>query len=163
VLFQVRSASAQAAQEFRWGGDAEGGAPFVEADPPIPLGSGLDVDIAGLIAGLGARRFPGQVHQPRRIGGAGDFRRPSASKTARRVRCGWPSRSRITSFARFHSAAPIDRFQLADCVAGGSPRSAPLAYDLLVAAQPRDGVVPSPTKTMCIRNDPRWGVAPLCR
>jgi len=30
------SASAQSAKEFRWAGDAEGGAPFVEADPSHP-------------------------------------------------------------------------------------------------------------------------------
>src|SRR5262245_107458 len=42
-------------QEFRWGGDAEGGAPFVEADPADPTRvRGFDVDVAGMIArGLG--------------------------------------------------------------------------------------------------------------
>src|SRR5204863_3894657 len=55
VLFQVRSASAQPAQEFRWGGDAEGGAPFVEADPNDPSHVvGFDVEVAEQIArGLG--------------------------------------------------------------------------------------------------------------
>ncbi|MEP7346345.1 MAG: ABC transporter substrate-binding protein/permease [Gemmatimonadaceae bacterium] len=40
---------------LRWGGDAEGGAPFVEADPSDPaLVRGFDVEIAGMIArGLG--------------------------------------------------------------------------------------------------------------
>jgi polar amino acid transport system substrate-binding protein len=40
---------------FRWGGDAEGGAPFVEADPADPSRvRGFDVEIAGMIArGLG--------------------------------------------------------------------------------------------------------------
>lgn len=40
---------------FRWGGDAEGGAPFVEADPANPsLVRGFDVEVAGTIArGLG--------------------------------------------------------------------------------------------------------------
>jgi len=40
---------------LRWGGDAEGGAPFVEADPSDPARvRGFDVDVAGLIArGLG--------------------------------------------------------------------------------------------------------------
>ncbi|MBV9880778.1 MAG: ABC transporter permease subunit [Gemmatirosa sp.] len=40
---------------FRWGGDAEGGAPFVEADPADPSKvRGFDVEIAGMIArGLG--------------------------------------------------------------------------------------------------------------
>lgn len=42
---------------LRWGGDAEGGAPFVEADPADPSRvRGFDVDIAGMIAaGLGRR------------------------------------------------------------------------------------------------------------
>ncbi|MEO8336124.1 MAG: ABC transporter substrate-binding protein, partial [bacterium] len=41
--------------ELRWGGDAEGGAPFVEADPSDPSRvRGFDVEIAGMIAhGLG--------------------------------------------------------------------------------------------------------------
>ncbi len=40
---------------LRWGGDAEGGAPFVEADPANPANvRGFDVEIAGMIAdGLG--------------------------------------------------------------------------------------------------------------
>ncbi|WP_353268235.1 ABC transporter substrate-binding protein, partial [Gemmatimonas sp.] len=43
------------AAELRWGGDAEGGAPFVEADPTNPSQvRGFDVEIAGLMAqGLG--------------------------------------------------------------------------------------------------------------
>src|SRR5919199_342259 len=40
---------------FRWGGDAEGGAPFVEADPADPTRvRGFDVEVADMIArGLG--------------------------------------------------------------------------------------------------------------
>src|SRR4051812_27853235 len=40
---------------FRWAGDAEGGAPFVEADPSHPEQQvGFDVEVAGLLArGLG--------------------------------------------------------------------------------------------------------------
>jgi polar amino acid transport system substrate-binding protein len=53
VLFAV-SVEAQTT-ELRWGGDAEGGAPFVEADPNDPTRVvGFEVDIAQLIAdGLG--------------------------------------------------------------------------------------------------------------
>ena len=42
---------------LRWGGDAEGGAPFVEADPDDPaVVRGFDVDVAGEIAkGLGRK------------------------------------------------------------------------------------------------------------
>jgi polar amino acid transport system substrate-binding protein len=43
--------SAQPAPVLRWGGDAEGGAPFVEADPDDPQKlAGFDVEIAELIA-----------------------------------------------------------------------------------------------------------------
>jgi polar amino acid transport system substrate-binding protein len=39
------------APTLRWGGDAEGGAPFVEADPAQPtVVRGFDVDIAGILA-----------------------------------------------------------------------------------------------------------------
>src|SRR5204863_1736479 len=46
------------ARELRWAGDAEGGAPFVEADPARPdVVSGFDVDIAALLAN-GLHRTP---------------------------------------------------------------------------------------------------------
>ncbi len=42
---------AQSPRPLRWGGDAEGGAPFVEADPADPAKvAGFDVEIAELIA-----------------------------------------------------------------------------------------------------------------
>jgi polar amino acid transport system substrate-binding protein len=48
----VLTSVAQAQEALRWGGDAEGGAPFVEADPRDPSRVvGFEVDIAGLIAG----------------------------------------------------------------------------------------------------------------
>ena len=49
------AARAQPPPAFRWAGDAEGGAPFVEADPSHPdTVVGFDVDIANLLArGLG--------------------------------------------------------------------------------------------------------------
>jgi polar amino acid transport system substrate-binding protein len=44
-------ASSAGAQTLRWGGDAEGGAPFVEADPRDPSKLvGFDVEIAELVA-----------------------------------------------------------------------------------------------------------------
>src|SRR4051812_30316663 len=59
VLLAIFLASAASAQQpvFRWGGDAEGGAPFVEADPNDPSKlRGFDVEVAELIAkGLGKR------------------------------------------------------------------------------------------------------------
>ena len=50
VVTAATSAAAQA-PPLRWGGDAEGGAPFVEADPSNPTKLvGFDVEIAELIA-----------------------------------------------------------------------------------------------------------------
>jgi polar amino acid transport system substrate-binding protein len=43
--------AASAQPPFLWGGDAEGGAPFVEADPKDPsVVRGMDVEVAGVIA-----------------------------------------------------------------------------------------------------------------
>lgn len=51
VLVGAVSAAAQQRAPFRWGGDAEGGAPFVEADPSNPSSvRGFDVEIATMIA-----------------------------------------------------------------------------------------------------------------
>lgn len=55
ILFLACTAASAAAQpaapEIRWGGDAEGGAPFVEADPRDPTRViGFDVEIASLLA-----------------------------------------------------------------------------------------------------------------
>src|SRR6266581_415619 len=59
VLLALAAASARAAAQpvLRWGGDAEGGAPFVEADPRDPsVVRGFDVEVAEEIAkGLGRR------------------------------------------------------------------------------------------------------------
>jgi His/Glu/Gln/Arg/opine family amino acid ABC transporter permease subunit len=55
ILSLASSARAQTTSELRWGGDPEGGAPFVEADPNDPTRLvGFDVEVAELIArGLG--------------------------------------------------------------------------------------------------------------
>ena len=51
LVCAVISSSAYAQSVLRWGGDAEGGAPFVEADPNDPAKLvGFDVEIAALIA-----------------------------------------------------------------------------------------------------------------
>jgi len=53
--YYERQNDAGAPNELRWGGDAEGGSPFVEADPSDPTRVvGFEVEIAGLFAeGLG--------------------------------------------------------------------------------------------------------------
>ena len=51
VALAASPLSAQGTQILRWGGDAEGGAPFVEADPADPNKLvGFDVEIAELVA-----------------------------------------------------------------------------------------------------------------
>jgi len=51
VLIVFAAMPVRAQQVLRWGGDAEGGAPFVEADPSAPAKLvGFDVEIAELIA-----------------------------------------------------------------------------------------------------------------
>jgi polar amino acid transport system substrate-binding protein len=51
IVAPARLAWAQDASVLRWGGDAEGGAPFVEADPNDPQKLvGFDVEVAELIA-----------------------------------------------------------------------------------------------------------------
>jgi polar amino acid transport system substrate-binding protein len=59
VLVAVMAVAQQVAAQpvLRWGGDAEGGAPYVEADPNDPQKvSGFDVEIAELIAQALGRR-----------------------------------------------------------------------------------------------------------
>ena len=54
----VTIVGAQPSAELRWGGDAEGGAPFVEADPADPTRVvGFDVEVAQLLA-AGEKRVP---------------------------------------------------------------------------------------------------------
>src|SRR5687767_6754987 len=51
VVLAAVAADAVAQTELRWGGDAEGGAPFVEADPRDPSRLvGFDVEVAELLA-----------------------------------------------------------------------------------------------------------------
>ena len=57
LLLLATDAHAQQQQVLRWGGDSEGGSPFVEADPSDPSKvSGFDVEVAEELAkGLGRR------------------------------------------------------------------------------------------------------------
>jgi polar amino acid transport system substrate-binding protein len=51
LLFVFAAGAGAQAPELRWGGDAEGGAPFVEADPDDPTRvAGFDVEVASLLA-----------------------------------------------------------------------------------------------------------------
>ena len=55
-LLLAPGARAQPASELRWGGDPEGGAPFVEADPNDPTHLvGFDVEVVYVPARIGSR------------------------------------------------------------------------------------------------------------
>ena len=150
-LCHVPSADAQTRPELRWGGDAEGGAPFVEADPNDPLRVvGFDVEVAALLAD-GLDRVPRFVQ----VGftsldasaARGDFDIGLSGiedSPARRARLAvtlpyYEFREILTvreaDRARFRTLADLRGRRVATL-------GATLAYDLLVAAQSRDGVVP---------------------
>ena len=143
--------SAQFGPELRWGGDAEGGAPFVEADPNDPLRVvGFDVEVATLLAqGLGrAPRFVQVGFTSLDASAArGDFDIGLSGiedSPARQHRLAvtipyYEFREILTVRAvdrtRFRSLGDLRGRRVATL-------GATLAYDLLVAAQSRDGVVP---------------------
>ena len=151
ALSHVAPADAQSRPELRWGGDAEGGAPFVEADPNDPSHVvGFDVEIATLLAeGLG--RVPRFVQvgftSLDALAARGDFDIGLSGiedSPARRARLAvtipyYEFREILTV-----RAADRDRFRTLADLRGRKVATlgATLAYDLLVAAQSRDGVVP---------------------
>jgi polar amino acid transport system substrate-binding protein len=142
---------AQSRAELRWGGDAEGGAPFVEADPRDPSRvAGFEVDIADLIG-----RELGRVPRFIQVGftsldaaaARGDFDIGLSGiedSPARRSRLAvtipyYQFREILTvreaDRARFRALADLRGRRVATL-------GATLAYDLLVAAQDRYGLVP---------------------
>ena len=142
---------AQADAEFRWGGDAEGGAPFVEADPNDPaLVVGFDVEVATLLAqGLGRTPRFIQVGFTSLDASAarGDFDIGLSGiedSPARRARLAvtipyYEFREILTvrgaDRERFRTLADLRGRRVATLGATG-------AYDLLAVAQTRDGVIP---------------------
>jgi polar amino acid transport system substrate-binding protein len=149
-LFATPTTSQERA-ELRWGGDAEGGAPFVEADPRDPSRViGFDVEIAQLLAeGLGrAARFV-QVGFTSLDGAAarGDFdvglsgiedspaRRSRLALTIPYYQFREVLTVREADGARFRTLADLSGRRVATL-------GATLAYDLLVKAQSEHRVVP---------------------
>ena len=144
-------ASAQTPGELRWGGDAEGGAPFVEADPRDPAKIvGFDVEVAQLLAdGLGRRPRFVQVGFTSLDAAAarGDFEVGLSGiedSPARRSRLAvtipyYEFREILTvraaDGARFRSLADLSGRRVATL-------GATLAYDLLLVAEKDHGVVP---------------------
>src|SRR5688572_8472819 len=144
-------AFAQDGPELRWGGDAEGGAPFVEADPNDPARVvGFDVEIAQLLAeGLG--RVPRFIQvgftslDAAAARGDFDIGLSGLEDTAAR-------RSRLAVTIPYYEfrelltvrEADAARFRTLGDLAGRrvATLGATLAYDLLVKAQAEHGVVP---------------------
>ncbi len=151
LLAVATPVSAQERPELRWGGDAEGGAPFVEADPRDPSRvAGFEVDIARLLAdGLG--RVPRFVQvgftSLDAAAARGDFDVGLSGvedMPARRSRLAvtvpyYEFREMLTvreaDAARFRTLADLRGRRVATL-------GATLAYDLLQRAQDDHGVIP---------------------
>jgi polar amino acid transport system substrate-binding protein len=144
-------AEGQAPSELRWGGDAEGGAPFVEADPNDPSRVvGFDVEVAQLLAG-GLARVPRFIQ----VGftsldasaARGDFDVGLSGIEDSAAR-----RSRLAVTVPYYEfrevltvrAADADRFRTLADLRGRrvATLGATLAYDLLVAAQSEHSLIP---------------------
>ena len=151
VCALASSASGQAPPELRWGGDAEGGAPFVEADPNDPARVvGFEVDVARLLAGELGRvpRFV-QVGFTNLDAAAarGDFDIGLSGledSPARRARLAvtipyYEFREVLTvreaDGARYRTLSDLAGRRIATL-------GATLAYDILVKAQAEHGVIP---------------------
>ena len=142
---------AQAPPELRWGGDSEGGAPFVEADPQDPARLvGFDVEVAALLA-----RELGRV--PRFVQVSFTTLEASAARGDFDIGLsgieGTPTRrARLAvtvpyyEFREVLTVREADRGRFRTLVDLRGRRvgtlGATLAYDLLVAAQAEHGLVP---------------------
>jgi polar amino acid transport system substrate-binding protein len=141
---------AQPQRELRWGGDAEGGAPYVEADPGDPVHVvGFDVEVAELLAsGLGmVPRFVQVGFTTIDAAAArGDFDVGLSGiedSAARRSRL-----ALTVPYYEFRELLTVrsvdrDRFRTLADLRGRrvATLGATLAYDLLLDAQVRDGIV----------------------
>ncbi len=136
---------------LRWGGDAEGGAPFVEADPTDPSKlRGFDVEIAALVARkLGRTPAFVQVAFPSldQSAARGDFdlglsgiedtpaRRAALAVTIPYYEFREVLTVRAADVGRFHGLADL-KGRRVGTLAGT------IAWDALVEAEKRDGIAP---------------------
>lgn len=136
---------------LRWGGDAEGGAPFVEADPANPDSMrGFDVEIAAMIAeGLGRRpqfsqvayaSIPASVERgDYEVGLSGVEDLPELRQRHSLSLPYFEFREvlavRAADSARYHALADLAGRRVGTL-------GATMAYDMLLAAQREHGVVP---------------------
>jgi polar amino acid transport system substrate-binding protein len=136
---------------FRWGGDAEGGAPFVEADPADPSKvRGFDVEIAEMIArGLGREPQFVQVTWASIVASAerGDF---EIGLSGIEDRPELRARQSVTipyfEFREVLAVRPADsnRFRHLHDLAGKrvATLGSTMAYDILLHQQDSSGLVP---------------------
>ena len=139
------------AGELRWGGDPEGGSPYVEADPRDPSRVvGFEVDIAALIAskfGLRPRFQPVQFTSIDASVRRGDFligmngiedtpaRRANLAVTVPYYEFREVLTVRAADASRFRTLADLHGRRVATL--GGT-----IAYEILLASQAEGGVVP---------------------
>ena len=151
LMFVSVTVRSQTVPELLWGGDAEGGAPYVEADASDPSRVvGFDVEIAGLLAsGLGrtARFVQVGFTSIDAAAARGDFAVGLSGiedTPARRARLAvtipyYEFREVLTVRSadkdRYRSLADLRGHRVATL-------GATLAYDLLVDAEARDGIIP---------------------
>ena len=144
-------AAGTGAPVLRWGGDAEGGAPFVEADPADPSKlRGFDVEIAALV-GKKLGRTPAFVQVAfqslDQSAARGDFdlglsgiedtpsRRAALAVTVPYYEFREVLTVRAADFGRFPGLAGL-RGRRVGTLAGT------IAWDALVTAEKRDGIIP---------------------
>jgi polar amino acid transport system substrate-binding protein len=149
LVFAAVCLRAADAQTLRWGGDAEGGAPFVEADPRDPSKLvGFDVEIAELIAGKLGRtpqflqvQFTSLDQSARRgdfdigLSGIEDIpaRRQSLAASIPYYEFREVMTVRVGDSTRYRSLADLKGKRVATL--GGT-----IAYDLLLEAERTDGI-----------------------
>jgi polar amino acid transport system substrate-binding protein len=151
VFLASAGPAAQGLQELRWGGDAEGGAPFVEADPGDPSRVvGFEVDVAQLVA-MALGRVPRFIQvgfttiDAAAARGDFDIALSGVEDTpARRARL-----AVTVPYYEFREVLTVreadrDRFRSLEDLRGRrvATLGATLAYDLLVQAQTSTGIVP---------------------
>jgi len=151
ALLWPGAVNAQSELVLRWGGDAEGGAPYVEADPnDLSRVVGFDVEVAQLLAaGLGrdARFIQVGFTSIDAAAARGDFDVGLSGvedSPARRARL-----AVTVPYYEFREVLTVrssdaDKYRSLSDLRGHrvATLGATLAYDLLVDAQARDGIIP---------------------
>ena len=142
---------AQSGLVLRWGGDAEGGAPYVEADPNDPSRVvGFDVEVAQLLA-AGLERTPRFIQvgftSIDAAAARGDFDVGLSG-----IEDSPPRRARLAVTVPYYEfrevltvrSSDTDKYRSLSDLRGHrvATLGATLAYDLLVDAQGRDGIIP---------------------